>query len=81
MKYVYAPSIVDSDGLNIPAKDAGGELVSAMEDLVGGINTLKFDSNEPRYVLSCPNEQSIEPGWIERTAEEVNTDYPGLVGG
>ena len=85
MKYAYTGVVISPEsGYRDPAKLEGGELVSAIGDLVGGVNVLTMDSGFPpsgRYVLACPDEQPILDGWDEKTASEVNTDYPGLVGG
>jgi len=85
MKYFYTEIVVNPDSnVKEPAKMEGGSLVSAMEDLVGGITTLKFDESIPsngRYVFACPDDQSAQQGWDEKSADEVNVDYPGLVGG
>lgn len=84
MAYYYTPTIVDTEsGAYWVGKDDSGTIVSAMEDLVGGINALKLDRDisPNRYVLDCPDEQVALSGWEEKTAEEVNADYPGLVGG
>ncbi len=81
MAYYYTPTKTASGGLIEVAKDEGGEVVSAMEDLVGGIHTLKLDRNLNRYVLDCPEDQPALSGWDVKTAEEINTDYPGLIEG
>lgn len=84
MAYYYTPTIVDtSSGAYLVGKDDSGTIVSAMEDLVGGINALKLDReiDPSRYVLACPEEQVAPAGWDVKTAEEVNADYPGLIGG
>lgn len=82
MAYYYTPTLVDSNtGAYWVGKDDNGSIVTAMEDLVGGIRNLKLDRDVGRYVLDCPSEQAALDGWEEKTAEEVNADYPGLVGG
>lgn len=81
MAYYYTPIKIDPSGMVLVAKNDGGDLVSAMEDLVGGIHNLKLDRDAGRYVLSCPAEQTALDGWEQKTAEEINADYPGLVGG
>ena len=85
MKYYYTEVVVNPDsGYRDPAKLDNGELVSAIGDLVGGVNVLTMDESIPangRYVLACPDEQPTLDGWDEKKAEEVNVDYPGLVGG
>ena len=85
MKYVYTGVVIDpSSGHRDPAKLDNGSLVSAIGDLVGGVNVLTMDGGFPpsgRYVLACPDEQPALNGWDEKTVSEVNIDYPGLVGG
>ncbi len=80
MTYFYTPVVENPDtGAFEPAKDDAGTEVSAMDDLIGGIDALKLDPTVPRYVLGCPDDQPPQSGWEERTAAEVNDDYPGLV--
>ena len=80
MPYFYTPVVENPDtGAFEPAKDDAGTDVSALGDLVGGIDALKLDQTVPRYVLGCPDDQPPQSGWEERTAAEVNDDYPGLV--
>lgn len=83
MKYYYTEVVQDAEtGAYQPAKDDNATLVSAMADLVGGVDALKLDKEIPangRYVLACPDDQPAQAGWDEKTAEEVNIDYPGLV--
>ncbi len=85
MKYYYTEVWQNPQtGVFEVAKDDGGSLVSAMVDLIGGIDALKLDKAIPlngRYILACPDAQPAQQGWDEKTAEEVNIDYPGLIGG
>ena len=81
MPYYFTP-ILSQDNKNVDvAKIEDGETVSAMADLVGGIRTLTLDRDGGRYVLHCPEEQPVQEGWEEKTAEEVNAAYPGLIQG
>jgi hypothetical protein len=79
MKFYYTPVVQnpDSGGFE-PAKDDAGVDVSAIGDLIGGIDALKLDQTVPRYVLACPDAQPAQTGWDEKTAEEVDIDYPDL---
>ena len=84
MKYFYVPFMQDPDsGAYLPAKTDDGDTVSALGDLIGGINTLKLDSHASgsadRYVLATPDSMVGPEGWTEKTREEVNADYPGLI--
>ena len=81
MPYYFTP-ILSQDNKNVDvAKIEDGETVSAMADLVGGIRTLTLDRDGGRYVLDCPEAQPKQEGWEEKTAEEVNAAYPGLIQG
>ena len=80
MVYFYTPVVQNADsGVFEVGKDEGGSVVSAMADLVGGIDALKLDQGIPRYILACPDSQEDQSGWDKKTAQEVNTDYPGLI--
>ena len=79
MAYLYVPTITTKDGQVNPAKDDGGDLVDASEDMVGGINVLKYDDAIPRYVFDAPSDQPAVPGWETKTKTQVNSDYPGLI--
>tara|TARA_R100001509_G_scaffold69013_1_gene38288 strand:- start:61 stop:303 length:243 start_codon:yes stop_codon:yes gene_type:complete len=80
MPYYFTPILQEEKNVDV-AKIEGGVTVSAMTDLVGGIRTLTLDREAGRYVLNCPEAQPAQEGWEEKTAEEVNADYPGLIGG
>jgi len=45
-------------------------------------NALKYDpdASPARFVLQLQNDDP-DPAWTERTAAEVEADYPGLIGG
>ena len=79
MAYLYTPVIVAEGGQIEPAKDDDGTLVSASEDLIGGINVLKYDDSAPRYVMDAPSAQPLRAGWETKTKSQVNSDYPGLI--
>jgi|14_taG_2_1085336.scaffolds.fasta_scaffold00995_6 hypothetical protein len=81
MTYVYVPIFVNQAGLKNAAKVEEGDLVDAQSDLIGGIVALKYDDGVPRYVFSIPEAQQILDGWEQKTAEEINADYPGLIQG
>ena len=78
MAYLYVPTLLVGDEIR-PAKDDGGSLVEASEDMVGGINVLKYDDSAPRYVFDAPSEQPDVVGWETKTKAEVDSDYPGLI--
>ena len=79
-KYYFTPTVQNTDNGNYePAEDDGGAISSVLGELVGGIDGLKLDKAVPRYVLSCPDGMDAFPGWEEKTKEEVNTAYPGLI--
>ena len=79
MAYLYVPVITADNGMFVPAKDVGGTLVDAMEDVGGGVNVLKYDDDVPQYVFDAPEDQSVLSGWEEKTKAQVNSDYPGLI--
>ncbi len=84
MAYYYVPTIKDAEsGIYFYCKDDNGTIVRASSDIKPGIHTLKLDREivPSRYVLDCPESQDALSGWEEKTAEEVNTDYPGLIQG
>jgi hypothetical protein len=81
MKYFYAPIFNDPDGQIVPGKDDGtGGIISASGDLVGGVSAPTCDRGvEQRFVVVTPDDFQTLLGWMERTKEEINTDYPGLI--
>tara|TARA_R100001594_G_scaffold148306_1_gene203140 strand:- start:194 stop:439 length:246 start_codon:yes stop_codon:yes gene_type:complete len=80
MKYVYAPSMqLEKGGPIVPAKEGEEGLVSAVEDLVGGIKVLAHDGEIGRYIMKVPKDQSILDGWEKKTKRAVASDYPGLI--
>lgn len=81
MSYYFTPILLQEDKNVDVAKLEGEATVSAMADLVGGIRTLTLDREAGRYVLNCPEAQPAQVGWEEKTAEEINAVYPGLIQG
>ena len=79
MAYLYVPTITTKDGQVHPAKDDDGDLVDASDDLVGGINVLKYDDSVSRYIFDAPSDQTVLAGWSKKTKTQVNSDYPGLI--
>ena len=81
MKYFYAPIFDEPDGRIVPGKDDGaGVIISASADLVAGVASPKCDRGvEQRFVVKTPESFDILLGWMERTKEEINNDYPGLI--
>ena len=84
MPYYYTQTVIDAEtGRYEVAKEDNGVNVSAMGDLIGGINVLLLDRNisPARYILDCPDGQQAQAGWEQKTAEEINAEYPNLVRG
>jgi hypothetical protein len=81
MKYFYAPICNDPDGRIDPGMDDGvGVIVSAVSELPAGVTSPMCDRGpEQRFVLVTPDSFDILLGWMERTKEEINLDYPGLI--
>ena len=82
MEYFYAPIYVDpQNGLIMAGKDDGaGIIVSAAEDMVGGIKFPLCDQGvAQRFVVETPDTFVILDGWTSKTKEEINIDYPGLI--
>ena len=80
MKYFYAPIFNEADGRVVPGKDDGtGVIVSASGNLLG-VSSPKCDIGlEQRFVLEASDDFQILLGWMERTKQEINLDYPGLI--
>lgn len=79
MNYYYAPSVTSPEGQIDPAEVQGdGTLIAA--DLPLGLQSPKYDRDLERFVISTPEPVTIA-GWVEKTAAEVNADYPGLIPG
>jgi hypothetical protein len=79
MIYYYAQSITSPEGQIDPAEVQGdGTLIAAA--LPMGLVSPKYDRDLERFVLSTLEPVTIA-GWDEKTAAEVNADYPGLIPG
>ena len=81
MKYFYAPIFNNPDGRIDPGMDDGsGVIVSAVSELPAGVTSPMCDrGQEQRFVLVTPDSFDILLGWMERTKDEINLDYPGLI--
>ena len=80
MRYYYTPIFEGADESLTPGKDDNGTVVSAGEDLPGGVSAPKCDRGpDQRFVLVTPDGVDAAPGWTEKTKAEVNDDYPGLI--
>ena len=65
---------------------ADAETVEGMTKPVGEIpprvRALEYDANAGRFVLLTHAESTPIPvEWIEKSAAEIEADYPGLIGG
>jgi len=79
MIYYYAQAFTSPEGQIDPAEvQADGSLIASTPPL--GTSARKYDRVLSRFVLSTPEPVTI-PGWAEKTAAEVNADYPGLIPG
>jgi len=80
-KYFYTPIFYGLDDRIVPGKDDGaGVIVSAGDDLTLGVSAPKCDRGvEQRFVVETPESFDILLGWMERTKEEINNDYTGLI--
>lgn len=84
MLYFYADCFEEVDGSKAPGQNFGAGTVSAMGEVPPACTALHFDvSLSPaRFVLQLdPRWPTPLPGWIQKTAEEIEVDYPGLLGG
>lgn len=80
MKYFYAPIFLDGDTYNPGMDDGTGTLVAATSTFVGGISSPMCDRGpEQRFVMVTPDSFPTPLGWMQRTKEEINLDYPGLI--
>ena len=94
MVYFYAPSIEvqppapEPDGTPQPPMkpmidpaelDTDGE--TWIQAILGpNITFPKYDRTLSRFVVVCKHDQAPRPGWEIKTVEEINIDYPGLIG-
>jgi hypothetical protein len=77
MSYYYAQAFTSEKGQIDPAEVQGdGTLIAA--DLPLGLVSPKYDRVLERFVILTPEPVTIA-GWVEKTAAEVNADYPGLI--
>jgi len=79
MRYYYSQSITSPEGQTDPAEvQADGTLIAATTP--PGSLAAEYDRELLRFVISTLEPVTIA-GWTEKTAAEVNADYPGLVPG
>ena len=78
MNYYYAPAVTSPEGQIDPAEVQGD--VAWAADLPMGLVSPKYDRELERFVISTQEPVTIA-GWAEKTAAEVNADYPGLIPG
>ena len=80
MRYFYAP-IFNDETLNqfSPGQEKEGAIIEAA--LPTPCSSPLCDKGEAsRFVMCIPVESFEAPdGWQEKTKEEVNNDYPGLI--
>ena len=75
MKYFYAPSFFGS-GLTLLGKEQGGQIVSALPYLLVGVYSPHYDNGQ--FVVFTPQSFEGLSGWIEKTRDEVFSDFPFL---
>lgn len=75
MKYFYAPSFSGS-GLTLLGKEQGGQIVSALPYLLDGVYSPHYDNQQ--FVVFAPQAFNGLDGWIEKTRDEVFSDFPFL---
>lgn len=84
MTYYYADCFTEGDGTKAPGKDMGAGLLSAQADIPPACSAVYFDKTRTpeRFVLILdPRWPTPLPGWQAKTAEEVESDYPGVLTG
>ena len=80
MKYFYAPIFNEADGRIVPGKDDDGSVVSPSGELPAGLSFPECDRGpSQRFAVVAPEDFTSFAGWTEKTKEEVNLDYPGLI--
>ena len=81
MGYFYAPiAIIEPEGSRTPGMpNEDGDLIESPTP--PGTTSPLCDESESRFVLICPDGAEVPDSWTEKTASEVETDYPGLLGG
>lgn len=84
MTYFYGDCFTEADGSKAPGKDQGGGLQSAQGEIPPGCSMLVFDQSRTpeRFVIALDPRWPLPlPGWVSKTAAEVEADYPGILGG
>ena len=83
MLYFYAPSFAfpgpDDGDCFRPGVQVGDTIEAA--DMPLGSTSPHYDRDLPRFVLACPPGTVAQSGWESRTKEQVEADYPGILGG
>lgn len=76
--YFYAPIYTDpSSGTTMPGMhNESAEVVFPEMPYAPGTKVLHVDEESSIFVLSS---DSGLPGWVFKTAEQINTDYPGVL--
>jgi len=76
--YFYAPSYTDPEtGSTKPGiVGEGGEILPPDSPYPPGSRDIHFDSSVPRFVVQSSYGLS---GWVYKTAEQVDADYPGVL--
>ena len=83
MLYFYAPSFVFPGPMGGDCFRPGiivGDAIEAAEMPLGS-SSPHYDRELPRFVLACPDGTPTLSGWESRTKEQVEADYPGILGG
>ena len=82
-QYYYSDAYTnpETNVIDPSEETTGGEVIASNPPL--GTSSLKLDrERDPfRFVLKVPAGSTVPVAWDEKTAEEVNTDYPDLIGG
>ena len=86
--YFYAPGLIETETIdgaesksfNPGSLDDDGETIVFISPPLGTTSP-KYDRELNRFVLACPDGFPGYDGWEPKTVEEVNSDYPGLIGG
>ena len=83
MLYFYAPSFTFPGPMGGDCFAPGlrvGDTIEAAEMPLGS-SSPHYDRELPRFVLACPDGTPTLSGWESRTKEQVEADYPGILGG
>lgn len=83
MLYFYTPSFVFPGPMGGDCFRPGVQVGDAIEaaELPLGTYSPHYDRDLPRFVLACPSGTPTQNGWEQRTKEQVEADYPGILGG